>query len=262
MNKVLLATIFTLFFTNTLGAKSPEENLLSEIQTALSRFYEQQNFVGAEGRLFENLMVKQRVTKISGGNQKSTDVFLLTKDLQTILVFLNDERGIPTVFLQRGYNTWIFREGLRLPLKVTLSQNVYGDINLGDILGVNLVENFECSDASVMNGTIKAIFRKLRSHYPYPFVEVEINRETLDLLRIQYNGLSGDGIHEAVLHSYANIDSKHRFPVWMIRNLHINMEQYTELHYLSVQPKTIPDSFFQPNASALSQFLIWARNLK
>jgi|GEM_PF-3548050 hypothetical protein len=232
------------------------------VETYILRFYTQQDLTGASGGILEDVMLKQSIlTSDSRGSETST-VILFAKSPKVCLVYLTDKAGKPTAYLQRGNDIWVYRETLRLPMKVTLSQSVSGEANIGDILGLNLLDDFICHEIRSTDASISFSFKRKAPGYPYPAVTVEADPRTGDLTSILYLGSSGDAIRRAELGPYSMVGSGHRMPAWAISNLRIRTDRVTRISYIDVKRLDIPDSFFQPNAVALGQFLKWARSYR
>lgn len=255
---IVCEVFFTLWGQDVINDSGANVQLLA--QRYILPFYKNQNLIGASNILLENMMLKQQIQTIGPKGTETSIVMLYTKGPKTCLVYTVDKTGRPIIFLQRDNETWIYRENLRLPMKISLSQRVSGEANLGDILGLNLLDDFAIVQSSQNEAGISILFSRKSSGYPYPSIEVFVEPKSGDLYQILYNGAGGNAIRRAELNNYTTVSGNHRMPLWTIRNLTINKEFITTIRYLEIKSLAIPDSFFQPNANALSQFLIWARS--
>jgi hypothetical protein len=232
------------------------------VKRLVGRFYEQENLAGSSGKILRDVVLVQRIVTSEAESRKASIVVIFCKNPKVSLVFLTDETGRATAFLQRGTDTWIYRESLRIPLKVSLSQSVFGDANLGDILGLNLVEDFTCTSVAEEENSYIFQFKRISTTYPYSGVDVVADQESGDFSAIHYRSYAGGIIRQAALSDYASLNGGHRVPTWTISSLHLNTARSTKISYEDIKPLSIPEAFFQPNANSLSQFLRWAGNYK
>lgn len=268
MNKKCIIFIFIVVYSLlSISAQNSSYDDLSQenkslFETYILRFYSQQNMTGSSGRLLEDVILKQEIQTSDSKKTEIMNVLLFVKNPKVSLVYATDNSGKPTAYLQRDNETWIYRENLRLPLKISLSQSVSGEANLGDILGMNLIDDFSCVNVEQNSETVSFTFDRLKSNLPYSTIEVNASKTTKDIFSIKYLGMGGSAIRMAELDNYFIVRTDHRLPIWSISNLHMNVDRVTKIKYLDVKRMSIPDSFFQPNATALAQFLIWARGFK
>jgi len=258
---IIYFSVFSLFAQDSAETPLSVENK-ALFETYILRFYSQQNMNGKSGHLMEDLIFEQSIKTSDLKGTKTINVLLFCKGPKVCLVYSTDNNGKPTAYLQRNNETWIYRENLRLPMKISLSQNVSGEANLGDVLGINLIDDFFVSDIEKNPDTITFTFNRKSVEFPYSSVKVNANPVTKDLYSIQYLSMGGTTIRQADLENYSIVSGDHRLPIWSITNLHMNTDRVTRIIYLDVKRMTIPDSFFHPNAIALSQFLVWVRSFK
>ncbi|MBN1243437.1 MAG: outer membrane lipoprotein-sorting protein [Spirochaetales bacterium] len=242
---------------SALAQGAPEA--LERAEALVGRFYSQQRLAGPGGGLLEDMMLAQELTVSEAGKERRSRVLLFSKNPDTCLVYVADERGQATAYLRRGDDTWIYRDTLRLPLKVSRAQAVLGEANLGDLLGIDLWGDFEIVGASDGAEGLLMDFSRSGTGSPYASVRVIADAATGDLARIEYKGTGGQTIREAALGPYATLEGGHRVPAWTIRNLRIGTSAVTTIRYTRIAYVAIPDAFFKPEAVALGQFLIWAK---
>jgi len=257
-----LAGALAAAFVAAFPAMSPAQGVApasARAEAAITRFYSQQKLAAPGRGLLEDMMLAQELTVSEGGKERRSRVLLFSKTPDTCLVYVADERGQATAFLRRGDDTWIFREGLRLPLKVSRAQAVLGEANLGDLLGIDLWGDFALASATDAPEGLVMDFERRGPGSPYASVRVVAEAASGELSRIVYRGSGGAAIREAELGPYSTLEGGHRVPVWTIRNLRIGTGAVTTIRYTRIAAAVLPDAYFKPEAAALGQFLIWAK---
>lgn len=260
MSKKLFLVGCLFFCIVSFLASQEKLNSFSNELIPIVQFYQRQNIIGKNGNLLENVLLKQTINAFSQKKNETTTVLLFAKNPKKCLVYYIDKTGVPTAYLQRGQDTWIYRTNLRTPLKVTTSQNILGEANVGDILGLNLLDDFVLLNIEKNEKENLFYFERSVSNYPYPSIIVSLNPKTEKINSIFYQGLGKKTIRVADLSNYTIINKIHEVPVWNLRNLYMNIDLKTTITYTDIRQIEIPDSFFQPDGNSLKQFLQWAKS--
>jgi hypothetical protein len=254
-------TLLFLFFAVLpiwMSPTSADKSLAEEI---VGRYYLGQNISDSDGRLRESIVIEQEIYTLEDGKESKTTAYLFMKDADTYLVYMKNERNESICYLYRGDRQWVYRENLRNPMRVNMSQNVSGAANLGDLIGIDILQDFDLEEIEEVSGGYDLKYLRGRSSYPYPSIVIESRGENGDISGIEYQGLGGRSMRRVDLLDYKTIAGNHRIPTWRITNLVTDMEDMTEIRYLSIKPIDIPGSYFSPNGNALGHFLKWSEGV-
>jgi len=225
----------------------------------VERFYTAQKMGSDQSRILENMMVKQEITTLSSSGETRGVSVVFFKNPDVALCYFRGSKGEEVVFLYHERNAWIYKDGLRTPIKVSLSQQVMGDANLGDVLGINVLRDFEFSSLeNTGEGLVLNYVKKPASTYPYPVVQLHVDTEER-IRQIWYGGAGGEFIRVADLDNYRLVAGDHLVPDWTIRNVKMHTDRKTILRYVTIRELSLPDSFFRADANALAQFMKWAK---
>lgn len=220
-----------------------------------------QNISDSEGKLLDSIVIEQEILTIIDSEESRTIAHLFMKDADTYLVYLKNERNESICYLYRGDKQWIYRENLRNPMRVNMSQNISGEANLGDLIGIDILRDFELDRTRKTADGHELVYRRSRSSYPYPTIVIESSGNSGNITGIEYQGLGERSMRRVDLIDYRTITGNHRVPTWRIRNLVTDTEDITEIRYRSIKPIDIPGSYFSPNGNALDHFLKWSKGV-
>lgn len=262
MNKryiLFTAIILLLAVFPTWSSPSPADKSLAE--EIVGKYYLGQNISDNDGNLKESIIIEQEIYTLENGKESLVTAYLFMKNADTYLVYMKNERNESICYLYRGDKQWVYRENLRNPMRVNMSQNVSGSANLGDLIGIDILQDFDLGEVKKTTDGYDLTYLRNRSSYPYPTIVIESRGERANITGIEYQGLGGRSMRRVDLLDYRTISGNHRIPTWRITNLVTNTEDLTEIRYLSIKPIDIPGSYFSPNGSALGHFLKWSEGV-
>ena len=235
---------------------TPGEKYLAD--QVVREFYINQNISDAEGHLLSSIIIKQEIRNIVGNKESLIFTHLFMKDEDTYLVYLKNERNESICYLYRGDNQWVYRENMNNPMRVNMSQNVSGMANLGDLIGINILRDFDLNHIIQNTDSYSLHYDRAVSSFPYPSIVIDVDKSTNSINSIEYQGLGSRSMKRVNLIDYRVISGNHRIPVWQIRNLVTDMGDFTEIKYLSIEEIKIPSGFFTPTGNSLNHFLKWS----
>ena len=256
MNKRLLLVFLLIIPISAWSDPSGGDTQLAE--GIVRDFYINQNISDTDGRLYSSIVIKQEILNMVDGEENRVIAHLFMKDEDTYLVYLKNERNESICYLYRGSSQWVFRENLHNPMRVNMSQNVSGNANLGDLIGIDILRDFKLTGTGEEAGAYTLFYERSQSSYPYPSIVVGADKKTLDIEYIEYQGLGARSMRRVDLIDYRIVSDKHRIPTWRITNLVTDKNDYTEIRYMSIDDIDIPAAYFSPTGNALSHFLKWS----
>ena len=230
---------------NRLAAETEHYHLIQD-------FYDHQNL----GSFQDNkIRMKQLLTERENGETAEiiSSVFTMGEDSSVVLV--KDDEDASQVYLTIEDSSWLYKPGLRSPLKISDSFSVFGSLNLVDILGIKLITEYEMMEEIAADHDVLFRMKALKEDAAYPFVEVRADLASGELRTIILQGLNRRPLKEITLKDYSVISGNHRLPVWEIRDLLFSSDKITIIRYLDVSGHNLPRSLFYPNVNSLTQLL-------
>lgn len=247
MNKVFVLSLLCL----AMGAYAQEEVILG----ALEKFYADQGL--SFGREASKSALLQELTELRGdqvGNPVQVKVFFLNKTNSAVLIQQPLEGN--QLFLSTDQGAWLFKEGLRSPLRISQGFAVFGAANLADVLGLVLLEQYELQPLTENPaGTdLRGRFLARDAGANYPRINVQVDRSGT-VRRLEYYGLGDRIVKSASLRDYTQLPDGRRFPIWEIRDELFKSNPGLRIQVRGVRSHSLPESLFRPNTNSLSSLL-------
>jgi hypothetical protein len=178
-------------------------------------------------------------------------VILLTNDISIVV---GRHKGSVMVYLSRGKESWVYKKGLRVPLKISQKYNVAGNVSLFDVLTVRL-DKYNIDTMMTADDGYLIKLDASSSEQPYPSIDVSVEKSSKDITKIAYKGQGEKLIKEMHLRNYKKISGNHRFPELAIKNKMFSLSDSASISYLGIEKVSFPQSVFYPRAQALERFI-------
>jgi len=252
MNKMIML-IFICLFSFSVHLSASDENEMKDLFLNVLEDFEKLKNLPENG---ENFTISAILKTEEKGEvlEEGPSINHIAGDSKVSIY--EDALGRKNVYFSRDHRAWVFREGLRLPIQVSYSVTVAGDADLWQILGQSLIGDYNfvrvSTEGDLLKGELEAIEEE---NVPYPYIDVYANPGGNIIEKIIFKSTNKRALKETVFSEYKMISRKYRFPVYTIRNLILNKDVVTEIRYTSVENHDFPQSFFQPDARSLNQFL-------
>lgn len=213
----------------------------------IEEFYNNQNI-----NMGDNLVLSQIITVNSGKNNDISISNVYSMDNNTSAVVLKNEYQEDQLLLFTNGGSWMYKEGLRKPIKISNSLSIIGSLNISDILGLKLLDDYIVDSERVSEQSYIIDLESIKDELSYPFISVVIDKDEKILKKLILMGEGKRPVKEVVFSEYKVVNKKHKFPVWEIRDLIFNNSTISTIEYMSVSTHKLKKSLFQPNRQALS----------
>jgi|GEM_PF-6613412 len=88
-----------------------------------------------------NLIINARITE--PGKQKTSLIRLYALNPQTgVVEIISDDKSDGNLILFNNDGTWVYKDGLKMPLKISKSYTVAGQMNLAELLGIDFISDY------------------------------------------------------------------------------------------------------------------------
>lgn len=249
MNKVFIIISFilssTLSFADTIF--HPDEVFI--------KFYKQQGLHSDEKDFsIRQIMLTQKIKTVIGGRESIQTYKVIFFNDDTAMVATTDQSDDIILFLIRGNENWLFKKGLRTPLKISLGYQVTGSVSLFDVLRVRFNQYKIGLTEDLLNSKKIELVASDKS-ISYQYLQVFVDSSTLDIQKIEYQSVSKKTIKQVLLTDYSLVGGRHRFPRWTIQNRLFSTDDYATITYTAVDRVSYPESLFYPNTQTLNRFI-------
>lgn len=220
----------------------------------LERYYKNQNIHSDEKNFtIKNILLKQKIYTYTkkGKNEYEYHVILLTNDISIVV---GRHKGDLMIYLSRGKQSWVYKKGLRIPLKISQKYNVAGNVSLFDVLTVRL-DKYDVLTMETKGQEYRLELNAKSPEQPYQKLVVMVDTTSKDINKIGYMSSSGTLIKELYLRNYKKVSGVHRFPELTIKNRLFSLSDSASITYLGVEKMSFPASLFYPRAQALERFV-------
>lgn len=251
MNKavwIALAVFFATLSTWAENSKRAEELII--------RHFNQQNILpsGISGNSRTVYVLGQKIRMNVEQREIQTVNWIFIWDLETMIMLSREGKQEITLILKKGQDLWLFKKGLRVPLRINLSYQLNKAVNLFDVLQVRF-DQYEVDALKSEDSGITVELSSSAQGMPYPKMTLTFNTASKDLERAVFKGVSGKEIKEIRYSDYKTINGSHRFPVMTILNLLFQTADTAEITYFEVKQVRLFFRSFSPQRESFEQFL-------
>lgn len=215
-----------------LGAVNPNEILES--------IYERQGLKNGS-----YVMEIEAVTYEGRKEDKARIRVYLGENGQQAVTFLEPLRLSDQIYLVVGYNTWMYQEGLHRPIRISARQRLFGEAGIAETVGIDYLRDYRVSGFSENESEYIMDVEALDTKTAYRRARLWIEKKSLRLVKAVLTAVSGDPLKELTFTAYQNING-HEVSIISIKNLLMDKDHRTELRFLNITPKHLPDQAFQP----------------
>jgi len=227
-----------------------------DVTEILERFYQQQD-VGYDqeiGAPLNQVVTYRYELQKEGEEPNIAQSTLYNKTTERRIVIYRDQNEKATVILVLNDTQWLYQKGLRRPLRITKSYAIQDNVDLADILGIDYRYDYEIIAEEYTDEHIVVSLRATDAQLRYRFVDLTISIATQDIIAIDYKSVSERVIRSADI-SYYSFGAR-RLPRYLFSPAVLAEERIaTQLEITAINEQTLPDSFFAPNAIALTQVI-------
>ena len=219
----------------------------------LHNFFNQQR-LGHDGNDIQNLKIVYSIEVIKNETSalSENELYLKSPSQKIVTYSTSIEQSNAILILNR--KQWLYRKGLRRPIRVSRSHAIADNIDLSDILGIYYITEYNINNAEIIDDVIIIDMEARDPQYRYRHVEIIASLVTQDISRIIYKSINKQEVRNAEI-SYIQIGDR-RLPKYRISPAAVSLERaITALEFTKVSDEELPASFFAPNAEALSQLL-------
>jgi hypothetical protein len=148
-------------------------------------------------------------------------------------------------FLVIGTNTWMSKQGLRRPLRISGNQKLFGDAGVGATVGIDYYHDYQVQEfkQETENYSLELVAKDQKTAYQQ--ISLKISKENYLLQESILKSVNGTPLKKLNYHDYQQI-GKHYLADITIKNLLQNQDRVTELKYLDIKDKDLEAKAFQP----------------
>ncbi|WP_027338930.1 outer membrane lipoprotein-sorting protein [Halonatronum saccharophilum] len=235
IEKGLIVLLLVVFVSVPIEAIS-----LKEAEDLLELAYNRGNFTCSYILEIENI-----VREDGEEDRAHLKVYLYQAGEKQLATFVGPERLRDQRYLVVGYNTWMYQDGLRRPIRVSANQRLFGDAGIGETVGLDYYNDYG----------IKGVSREDKDY----ILELKANERAMVYQRAKVR-ITNDGYFKAVIlkdsggtqlrkvsyQEYRDVNG-HRIADLIIEDLLQNRDRKTELRYIDIVEKDLPSRLFQSN---------------
>ena len=175
--------------------------------------------------------------------------------IEQALVIYQDQNKEATLVLVQDSSQWLYRENLRRPVKVTRSFDLGDNLDISDMLGIDLMEDYEITAEQIVDDVLLLEMNALVLGLRYRHVDIRIDPDNLDITGIDYKSVSNKVIRTADV-EYTRLSGGRRMPSYTFYPSVVSRNQETvNLTVQTVEDSTLPVNLFAPNVTVLQRAL-------
>ncbi len=163
---------------------------------------------------------------------------------QRSLVLFRSEQEAGQKMLMLGDQYYLFMPNSRRQIRITANQKLLGQASLGDIASLRWSQDYRIRERQRNEQLLQLSLEAARSGLSYERVELWVEAESLKPIRAEFYLASGRLAKEA------SFSMQHAEQGWQMQAMtlydRIQQQQRTEVSYLSIEPVSIPESWFNP----------------
>lgn len=220
------------FFTGSIMAISPEEIL-------------EENY-NRQGLGQGSFVMEIKAISYNGEESNTADikVYLYDKERQ-IITFTAPQWLRDDSYLVVGYNTWMYRQGLHRPIRISARQKLFGDAGIAETVGINYLHDYKVVKMSEDDLWYVMELTALDKKTAYQQAKLWVTKDGLHLRRAVLKALNGQSLKELDYSNYHQIDG-HEVATIVIKNLLYEKDHKTEIDFISIRNRELPVEAFQP----------------
>jgi|GEM_PF-2477126 len=171
-------------------------------------------------------------------------VYLDQEDRQ-LVTFEEPERMQDDCYLVVGYNTWIFQQGMRRPLRISAQQKLFGEAGIAETVGLDYLNDYRIEEVLETPSEYELTLVALDKRTAYRRVTLWLSKQNRNITKSVLMAVNGQPLKELTFSNYRSVNG-HELGEITIKNLLLEKSNYTTLKFLRVLKKKIPDAAFQP----------------
>lgn len=178
-----------------------------------------------------------------------------------LVVFEEPRNMRGNTFLVRGSDTWMYRPGLRSPLRISAQQRAFGDAGVSEAAGILFGAEYDVHDAAgdVLDGEpawrLELVARSPSA--PYQRATVWIGRDDGLYRRAVLYSLSGMALKQLDYEEWGQVSGRFALVRMAVRDLlQAGRRTVTVIETLAIAERSIPSRFFQPEFLSSAPLLL------
>ncbi|MBN1982381.1 MAG: outer membrane lipoprotein-sorting protein [Chitinivibrionales bacterium] len=230
---------------------------VDEAFTVIKKYYLDQNIHSASNGkdvVIDKKLIKMQINTTKNKQKIVNNTYVFLYDQKTSLLVVENRPNDFILFLRRGDDNWLFKNGMRLPMKISMSYSISNEISLYDILGILFVDYVPTGVSEGKTSFILSMSTEKKS-IPYPFIDAKIDKKNKSLTSVTFLGASKQAIKELKFARYSLVSGNHRVPEMEIRNLLFKKNDYATVKYVYIRDFNLPGSYFYPNVNVLERLM-------
>lgn len=236
------ATLFLcLLLANTAWAIAPDE-ILNDIR--------QRNGLGDGSYIIELKMTAYRNQEINVANIK-----VYTSGHKQMVTFTAPDKLKKDSYLVNGYNTWMYQQGLKRPIRISAQQKLFGDAGIAEAAGIDYANDFKVIGSSEDQSQYHFELKAIDTRTAYQQASLSIDKNGLLLNRVVLKAVNGQPLKELIYRNYQQLNG-HEVASFEVRNLLQQKNDRTVMDYIAITSRQIPDQAFDPLMMGKFQLLV------
>lgn len=183
---------------------------------------------------------------IEGADKSKALVRVYLKDGErSVATFLSPERMQNDRYLVIKNDTWMYKEGLKRPIRISARQKLFGNAGIAETIGIDYNQSYQLEDFVREEDTYILDLKARAPVIAYQEARVWVNYQKGQLERVILKGLNGQAIKELIYSNYRQING-HQVGDILIKNLLQEKDKETKVIFKDIRKAELPASAFQP----------------
>ncbi len=238
---IQITLILCLTIVNTVCAMTPEE-ILKDIR--------RRNGLGNGSYSIELKMTAYRNQDVSNANIK-----VYTSGNKQIVTFTAPEKLTDESYLVNGYNTWMYQQGLKRPIRISAQQKLFGDAGIAEAAGIDYANDYQVVRSTETDLQYQYELKAIDNRTAYQQAGLWIDKNGLLLNKVVLKALNGQPLKEIIYRNHRQLNG-HEIADMEVRNLLQEKDNRTIMEYTAITSREIPDKAFDPLMMGKLQLLI------
>lgn len=162
-----------------------------------------------------------------------------------LVTFVEPARLKDSYYLVNGFNTWMYQQGLRRPIRISAQQKLFGDAGIAETAGINYIDDYNIlkTDESDVQYIIDLKAKDTRT--AYQMVTIWVEKKNLLIRQIDLKALNGQILKTLNYQKYNLVDG-HEVATIEIINVFQEKDKKTVMEFTSIISRKLPVEAFDP----------------
>lgn len=237
-------------FPRTIESEGLSNAEFTQVKSLLSAAEKFRGNIGKDF-VFDINVIETKDKEVKSDNELKVFVNLLggeTSSRHVISKFVKG-RSVNTLVLQRDFNMWFYKQGTRVPIRISPAQRLIGGASYADISNTNYAEHYDpVRITKTVLGKVdvyKIYLKKLEKGVAYETIGYYVSQDTKRPVKADFFTRSGKLIKTMYFRKFENLGGRTVSREWAIVD-RINSKLVTFINVVDITYESQDDSLFTP----------------